>query len=87
LADNTQIILSFDFNNNPTTLLIGQVHNKSISVIDLILGDENTLQGYSPLEAVCLKFRHKYIESGLLSSAYIIVTGDASGKSRKQRTM
>ena len=33
LSENTQIILSFDFNNNPTTLLIGQVDGKKISVL------------------------------------------------------
>jgi len=82
LPDNTQLILSFDFNNNPTTLLIGQVHDKHISVIDLILGDENTLQGYSPLEAVCLKFRQKYIETGIINIGYLIVTGDASGRQK-----
>lgn len=83
LHDNKQIILSFDFNNNPCTLLIGQVVDKQISIIDLILADENTIQGYSPLESCCLRFKQKYIESGLITSPYLIVTGDASGRSKQ----
>jgi len=82
LSENTQIILSFDFNNNPTTLLIGQVDGKKISVFDLILADENTISGLSPLEAVCHKFKEKYLDSGLLVPAYIIVTGDATGRNK-----
>jgi hypothetical protein len=82
LPENTQLILSFDFNANPTTLLIGQVNGKHIAIIDLILGDENTISGLSPLEAVCEKFRQKYINSGVINSAYLIVTGDASGRSK-----
>lgn len=81
--DESQILyLSFDFNANPTTLLIGQVVNKEIAVIDLILGDENTIQGKSPLEAVCLKFLDKYVNIGVITRPYIIVTGDASGRSK-----
>lgn len=82
LSENTQIILSFDFNNNPTTLLIGQVDGKKISVFDLILADENTISGLSPLEAVCHKFKENYLDSGLLVPAYIIVTGDATGRNK-----
>lgn len=82
LAENTQIILSFDFNANPTTLLVGQVDNKHIAVIDLFLGTENTLSGLSPLEAVCELFKRKYIDSGLITTPYIIVTGDASGRQK-----
>lgn len=82
LVDNSLLYLSFDFNANPTTLLIGQVHNGHIAVIDLILGDENTMAGKSPLEAVCLKFKAKYIDTGLITRPYIVVTGDASGRSK-----
>ena len=82
LAENTQIILSFDFNNNPTTLLIGQVDVKRIAIFDLILADENTISGLSPLEAVCHKFKAKYLDSGLLVPAYVLVTGDATGKNK-----
>lgn len=79
LHDNTQLYLSFDFNKTPSTLVIGCVSQKEIAVIDLILCDENTMQGRSPLEAVCNKFKEKYLDSGLITRPYLIVTGDASG--------
>lgn len=79
LPDNTQLYLSFDFNKTPSTLVIGCVHQKEIAVIDLILCDENTMQGKSPLEAVCNTFKRKYLDSGLITRPYLIVTGDASG--------
>lgn len=79
---DTQLILSFDFNNNPTTLLIGQIVDKKISVIDLILTDENSVSGLSPLEAACFKFKQKYMDSGLITTPYLIVTGDASGRQK-----
>lgn len=79
LPDNTQLYLSFDFNKTPSTLVIGCVYQKEIAVIDLILCDENTMQGKSPLEAVCHTFKRKYLDSGLITRPYLIVTGDASG--------
>lgn len=79
LPDNTQLYLSFDFNKTPSTLVIGCVYQKEIAVIDLILCDENTMQGKSPLEAVCHTFKQKYLDSGLITRPYLIVTGDASG--------
>ena len=79
LPDNTQLYLSFDFNKTPSTLVIGCVYQKEIAVIDLILCDENTMQGKSPLEAVCNTFKQKYLDSGLITRPYLIVTGDASG--------
>ena len=79
LPSNTQLYLSFDFNKTPSTLVIGCVHQKEIAVIDLILCDENTMQGKSPLEAVCNTFKRKYLDSGLITRPYLIVTGDASG--------
>jgi hypothetical protein len=79
LPSNTQLYLSFDFNKIPSTLVIGCVSQKEIAVIDLILCDENTMQGKSPLEAVCNKFKEKYLDSGLITRPYLIVTGDASG--------
>jgi phage terminase large subunit len=81
VVENSILYLSFDFNVNPTTLLIGQINN-GLNVIDLILADENTMQGHSPLEAACLKFKEKYINSGIITRPYIVVTGDASGKSK-----
>ena len=80
--EQSQIILSFDFNASPTTLLIGQMHNKKMAIIDLFLTDENTIKGLSPLESACELFRVKYLSSGLVTTPYIIVTGDASGKSK-----
>ena len=79
LPSNTQLYLSFDFNKIPSTLVIGSVYQKEIAVIDLILCDENTMQGKSPLEAVCNTFKQKYLDSGLITRPYLIVTGDASG--------
>ena len=79
LPDNTQLYLSFDFNKTPSTLVIGCVCQKEIAVIDLILCDENTMQGKSPLEAVCNTFKQKYLDSGLITRPYLIVTGDSSG--------
>lgn len=79
LPSNTQLYLSFDFNKIPSTLVIGCVYQKEIAVIDLILCDENTMQGKSPLEAVCNTFKRKYLDSGLITRPYLIVTGDASG--------
>ena len=79
LPSNTQLYLSFDFNKTPSTLVIGCVYQKEIAVIDLILCDENTMQGKSPLEAVCNTFKRKYLDSGLITRPYLIVTGDASG--------
>ena len=81
-VEQSQIILSFDFNASPTTLLIGQMHNKKMSIIDLFLTDENTIKGLSPLESACELFRVKYLSSGLVTTPYIIVTGDASGRSK-----
>lgn len=82
VEDNQKLILSFDFNANPTTLLIGQIVNKHIAIADLIMADENTIKGLSPLEAVCHRFNEKYIHSGIITTPYIVVTGDASGRSR-----
>jgi len=82
LGENKHLYLSFDFNANPTTLLIGQVVGKHIAVIDLILADENTIKGLSPIEAACTKFKNKYIDSGLITTPYLIVTGDASGRQK-----
>lgn len=76
------IYLSFDFNANPNTLLVAMVHDKEIAIIDLILGDENIRPRLSPLEACCDQFNEKYVRSGLMQPAYIIVTGDASGTSK-----
>jgi len=92
LYENELIYLSFDFNANPTTLLIGMVHDKEIAIIDLIMANEDgdfiekdnraEIKGLSPLETCCDIFYEKYISSGLINPAYIIVTGDASGKQK-----
>ena len=36
------------------------------------------MQGKSPLEAVCNTFKRKYLDSGLITRPYLIITGDAS---------
>lgn len=77
----TYIYLAFDFNNDPCTLVVGMVHDKQISVIDLIACDANTVHGLSPLEACCERFLDKYVRSGLVTVNRIIVTGDATGRS------
>lgn len=79
LPENQIIYLSFDFNKMPVSLLVGIVYNGEISIIDLIATDENTIPGFSPLEAACMRFNQKYIDSGLVLPAYLVVTGDASG--------
>ena len=79
LPDNTQLYLSFDFNKSPSTLVIGMIYQKEIAIIDLIICDENSVQGKSPLEACCFKFKEKYLSSGLITRPYLIITGDASG--------
>lgn len=76
------LFISFDFNVNPTTALVGQFdyNTKKGNIFDLILTTPLTTNGLSPLEAACTIVRKKYIESGLFSSYQLRITGDASGK-------
>ena len=74
--------LSFDFNKEPCTVVIGQYnhYNNTFKKFDVILGTPLTIQGKSPLEAVCHIIQQKYIDSGMFASIQIRVTGDPSGK-------
>ena len=48
----------------------------------MFLTDENSIKGLSPIESACEMFRVKYLLSGVVTTPYIIVTGDASGRSK-----
>ena len=88
---NQYLDISFDFNANPTTAVIGQMAYDKIPgtnkthmvfhVFDYIQTNENTMAdfGFSPLEACCLMIKKKYIDSGITIPSRIRVTGDASG--------
>jgi phage terminase large subunit len=78
---NQPLILSFDFNINPTTLLVSQYDatKGELHIFDLFLTTPNTIKGLSPIEAACELFNKKYIESGLFTAYQLKVTGDASG--------
>lgn len=76
------IYVSFDFNNDPCTLLVGMINEKKICIFDLIACDVNSIPGLSPLDACCEMFLNKYVKSGLITTNRIIVTGDASGRSQ-----
>lgn len=81
LIQNLYIDISFDFNVNPTTLIVGQYNNSNHSshVFDLFLANQKTMPGLSSLEAVCTRFKNKYIDTGIILPYLIRVTGDASG--------
>jgi len=74
--------ISFDFNISPCTALLGQHNHKlnTYSIFDLILTDNNTMQGESSLKALCYTIKRKYIDTGLVVPYRIRVTGDASGR-------
>lgn len=80
---NFLLDISFDFNVNPTTALIGQydTHNNSAHIFDLITANYDTIKGVSPLEACCQLIYNKYIITGLVQPYRLRITGDASGKS------
>lgn len=75
-------LLSFDFNQDPCTLVVFVRPRPygPIAVFDLITANQHTEQGASPLEAVCRIFTRKYITSGKCLPYFITVTGDASGR-------
>ena len=80
LIQGSNLILSFDFNKTPCTLLVIHIDRyKNTNIIDLIFADENTMENATPLEAICRRFKEKY--KGFVTSANILVTGDASGQS------
>jgi len=84
MPDTQQFIdLSFDFNANPCTLVVGQHDrkNKTFHVFDYLTANQDTLTGLTPLEAVCTLFERIYIKSGITSNYKLRITGDASGQS------
>lgn len=84
IPDAQQFIdLSFDFNANPCTLVVGQHDrkNKTFHVFDYLTANQDTLTGLTPLEAVCTSFERIYIKSGITSNYKLRITGDASGQS------
>lgn len=81
LNENQLLYLSFDFNKNPVTLIIATIRDNECAIIDLITANEYTIDGLSPLVACCHIFKEKYIKSGIVNSAFLEVTGDASGRS------
>lgn len=83
ILDNNYLSISFDFNKDPCTAVIGQYdhYNFKFRIFDVITANQHTMTGYSPLEAVCEMINKKYIVSGLFINSRILVTGDASGKS------
>lgn len=84
MPDTQQFIdLSFDFNANPCTLVVGQHDrkNKTFHVFDYLTANQDTSTGLTPLEAVCTLFERIYIRSGITSNYKLRITGDASGQS------
>jgi phage terminase large subunit len=75
-------LLSFDFNQDPCTLVVFVRPRPygSIAIFDLITANQHTETGSTPLEAVCRIFTRKYITSGKCLPYFITVTGDASGR-------
>ena len=81
ILQNTYMDLSFDFNHTPMTLIVGmfnKIQGQAL-VIDHISADPNTLEGKTPIEAVCEIFIKRYLLTGLVQLNNIRVTGDASG--------
>jgi hypothetical protein len=75
-------VLSFDFNQDPTTLIVA-VHRMpygAIHIIDHISANQFTEANASPLEATCRVFFRKYIATGKCLPQFIVVTGDAAGR-------
>lgn len=69
--------ISFDFNKDPCTAVIGQRMGNSWHIFDVITANENTSEGLSPLESLCLLIRARYKD---VAGSRYRVTGDASGK-------
>lgn len=77
---NTPLFLQFDFNKNPCTMSVSLIDykRKEWAWIDAMLANEKTFNGLTPLEALCTKFKMKYIDSGWVHPTYLTITGDAS---------
>jgi phage terminase large subunit len=74
--------IGFDFNANPTSAVLGQFnrHTLTWNIFDIIIADEANEYNVSPLAAVCIQIKEKYVDTGLTPTYRIQVTGDASGK-------
>lgn len=72
--DNVPIILSFDFNVEPFTCLIGQRDAELLWIYEEIQIDHS--QGDDLIITMCREIKKKY------PSSWYIVTGDASGRQR-----
>lgn len=75
--------LSFDFNKDPCTLVVSQydARKKTYNIFDIITANHKEKISQIPLDALCLKFLKKYVESGLTESRLLRVTGDITGLS------
>lgn len=75
-------VLSFDFNQDPTTLIVAahRMPYGAIHIIDHISANQYTETNASPLEATCRIFHRKYIATGRCLPQFIVVTGDAAGR-------
>lgn len=71
------IDLSFDFNKQPTTMVVAQKQKSGLYVFDLLQADHNTFIGKSPIQAVCQLFKQKY---PTILPYRLRITGDASGR-------
>lgn len=74
--------VSFDFNKEPCTAVIGQFNIKTASFakFDVILANTKTILNKSPLEAVCQIIKQKYLDSGMFTPIQLRITGDPAGK-------
>ena len=72
----------FDFNANPTSAVLGQFnrHTLTWNIFDVIIADEANEYNVSPLAAVCIQIKEKYVDTGITPTYRLQVTGDASGK-------
>lgn len=75
-----QWVLSFDFNKNPCTLIVGCKVDDIYCIVDVILSGDN-LGDMTPLQYCCNVFENKYIATNIVNRYMVMVTGDASGKS------
>lgn len=82
LQPNFEWVLSFDFNQDPTTLIVAARKQPfgAIHIIDHITANQYTEANASPLEATCRIFHRKYIQTGICLPSFIVVTGDAAGR-------
>ena len=89
LFNNQYLYLSFDFNKNPCTLVIGQRDSftAKAQILETLEADVNTVPNKTPLKALCHLFKKKYLDSGLVTKNKVIITGDASGRAGNANQM